>query len=134
MKRSAGILLYKKEDNKYLVLLAHFGGPYWEKQDIGAWSVQKGIVDEVEDRLFMLINSETLETTGFYSELQDRFVCIKKNACIRDGSFMNRFFETIQEEVYPFLESCANKRNQEEVEKQKEIRRILIEKINPNKK
>ena len=26
MKRSAGILLYKKEDNKYLVLLAHFGG------------------------------------------------------------------------------------------------------------
>lgn len=47
---------------------------------------------------------------------------------------MNRFFETIQEEVYPFLESCANKRNQEEVEKQKEIRRILIEKINPNKK
>ena len=31
---------------------------------------------------------------------------------------MNRFFETIQEEVYPFLESCANKRNQEEVEKQ----------------
>lgn len=95
--------------------------------------MKKEIVDEVEDRLFMLINSETLETTGFYSELQDRFVCIKeKNACIRDGSFMNRFFETIQEEVYPFLEFCANKRNQEEVEKQKEIRRILIEKINPN--
>lgn len=92
-------------------------------------------MDEVEDCLFMLINSETLETIGFYSELQDRFVCIKeKNACIWDGSFMNRFFETIQEEVYPFLESCANKRNQKEVEKQKEIRRILIEKINPNKK
>lgn len=27
MKRSAGILLYKKENNRYLVLLAHFGGP-----------------------------------------------------------------------------------------------------------
>lgn len=78
MKRSAGILLYKVDNNNFLVLLAHFGGPYWEKRDIGAWSVQKGIVDEVEDRLFMLINSETLETTGFYSELQDRFVCIKE--------------------------------------------------------
>lgn len=41
MKRSAGILLYKKENNRYLVLLAHFGGLYWEKQDKGAWSVQK---------------------------------------------------------------------------------------------
>ena len=50
MKRSAGILLYKVDNNNFLVLLAHFGGPYWEKRDIGAWSVQKGIVDEVEDR------------------------------------------------------------------------------------
>lgn len=48
MKRSAGILLYKKENNRYLVLLAHFGGPYWEKQDKGAWSVQKGIVEKGE--------------------------------------------------------------------------------------
>ena len=41
MKRSAGILLYKKENDNFLVLLAHFGGPYWEKKDKGAWSVQK---------------------------------------------------------------------------------------------
>ena len=34
MKRSAGILLYKKENNRYLVLLAHFGGLYWEKMCI----------------------------------------------------------------------------------------------------
>ena len=48
MKRSAGILLYKKENNSYLVLLAHFGGLYWEKKDKGAWSVQKGIVEDGE--------------------------------------------------------------------------------------
>ncbi|HIR48782.1 MAG TPA: NUDIX domain-containing protein [Candidatus Faecimonas gallistercoris] len=48
MKRSAGILLYKKENDQYLVLLTHFGGPYWEKQDKGAWSVQKGIVEKGE--------------------------------------------------------------------------------------
>ena len=60
-------------------------------------------MDEVEDRLFMLINSETLETIGFYSELQDRFVCIKeKNACIRDGSFMNRFLKQYKKKSIHF--------------------------------
>ena len=48
MKRSAGILLYKKENDNFLVLLTHFGGPYWEKKDKGAWSVQKGIVEDGE--------------------------------------------------------------------------------------
>ena len=48
MKRSTGILLYKKENDNFLVLLAHFGGPYWEKKDKGAWSVQKGIVEDGE--------------------------------------------------------------------------------------
>ena len=48
MKRSTGILLYKKENDNFLVLLTHFGGPYWEKKDKGAWSVQKGIVEDGE--------------------------------------------------------------------------------------
>lgn len=39
MKRSSGILLWKKENNQYYVLLTHFGGPYWDKLDKGAWSV-----------------------------------------------------------------------------------------------
>ena len=33
MKRSSGILLWKKENNQYYVLLTHFGGPYWDKLD-----------------------------------------------------------------------------------------------------
>lgn len=42
MKRSAGILTYKIENNEIKVLLCHFGGPYWENIDIGAWSIPKG--------------------------------------------------------------------------------------------
>lgn len=38
MKKSAGILLYKKEKEQIMVLLAHFGGPYWENKNQGAWS------------------------------------------------------------------------------------------------
>ncbi len=51
MKRSAGVLLYKKEKDEYFVLLAHFGGPYWQNQDKGAWSLTKGIVEENESVL-----------------------------------------------------------------------------------
>ena len=48
MRRSAGVLLWKKENNECFVLLTHFGGPYWENNDFGAWSIQKGLVEENE--------------------------------------------------------------------------------------
>lgn len=49
MKRSAGILAYKIEDNTLKVLLCHFGGPYWVNKDIGGWSIAKGEVSEGEE-------------------------------------------------------------------------------------
>ena len=49
MKQSAGILLYRKADEAVEVLLAHPGGPFWAKKDLGAWSIPKGEVDEGED-------------------------------------------------------------------------------------
>jgi predicted NUDIX family NTP pyrophosphohydrolase len=42
MKRSAGILMYKYRADELLVLLAHPGGPYWAKRDLGSWSIPKG--------------------------------------------------------------------------------------------
>lgn len=42
MKRSAGILIYKKENNEYKIFLAHMGGPYWEKVEDHSWSIPKG--------------------------------------------------------------------------------------------
>jgi len=41
-KRSAGILLYKRSAGGLLVLLAHPGGPFWQKRDLGAWTIPKG--------------------------------------------------------------------------------------------
>ncbi len=40
MKKSAGILPYKIEDNKIFVYLEHPGGPYWTGKD--KWSICKG--------------------------------------------------------------------------------------------
>jgi predicted NUDIX family NTP pyrophosphohydrolase len=49
MQRSAGILLYCLEENAPRVLLAHPGGPYFAKKDLGAWTIPKGLIDRGED-------------------------------------------------------------------------------------
>ncbi|KFI28290.1 NUDIX hydrolase [Haematobacter missouriensis] len=41
-RRSAGLLLYRRPPTGVEVLLVHPGGPYWRRQDAGAWSVPKG--------------------------------------------------------------------------------------------
>lgn len=51
MKRSAGILVYKRENNQLKVLLCHFGGPYRENMDIGGWSLSKGEVSFYESMI-----------------------------------------------------------------------------------
>ncbi|MDL2398317.1 NUDIX domain-containing protein [Rhizobium mayense] len=42
MKKSAGILMYRRMENDVLVLLVHPGGPFWRNRDEGAWSIPKG--------------------------------------------------------------------------------------------
>jgi predicted NUDIX family NTP pyrophosphohydrolase len=39
---SAGILLYRRRGEPVEVLLAHPGGPFWRRRDIGAWMLPKG--------------------------------------------------------------------------------------------
>ena len=51
LKKSAGILVYKLENNTPKVLLCHFGGPFWEGIDKGGWSIPKGELSEDEDIL-----------------------------------------------------------------------------------
>ena len=47
-KRSAGILLFKERGAGLRLLLVHPGGPFWAKNDEGAWSIPKGEYDEGE--------------------------------------------------------------------------------------
>jgi predicted NUDIX family NTP pyrophosphohydrolase len=49
VKRSAGILLYRRRKGHLEVLLAHPGGPFWKRKDLGAWSIPKGECDAGED-------------------------------------------------------------------------------------
>jgi len=42
-KQSAGLLMFRRLPGRPLeVLLAHPGGPFWAKKDLGAWTIPKG--------------------------------------------------------------------------------------------
>jgi predicted NUDIX family NTP pyrophosphohydrolase len=51
MTQSAGVLLFRRRGAAIEVLLAHPGGPIWQKRDEGAWTIPKGEPDEGEDLL-----------------------------------------------------------------------------------
>ena len=48
---SAGLLMYRIDDGKLQVLLAHPGGPFFKNKDDGAWSIPKGEIELEEDYL-----------------------------------------------------------------------------------
>ncbi|CAL9639005.1 hypothetical protein SUDANB145_06281 [Streptomyces sp. enrichment culture] len=48
MKRSAGLLLYRRTGADLEVLLGHMGGPFFARRDQGAWTVPKGEYEEDE--------------------------------------------------------------------------------------
>lgn len=48
MRRSAGILLFRRLDGGLEVLLVHPGGPFWRRKDEGAWSIPKGEYNDDE--------------------------------------------------------------------------------------
>ncbi len=49
---SAGLLCYRQDAHGALeVLLAHPGGPFFARKDVGAWGIPKGIVEAGEDLL-----------------------------------------------------------------------------------
>ncbi len=50
-KVSAGLLMYRREQDKLEFLLVHPGGPFWKAKDAGAWTIPKGELAENEDAL-----------------------------------------------------------------------------------
>jgi predicted NUDIX family NTP pyrophosphohydrolase len=61
---SAGILLFRRGAEGPEVLVAHPGGPYWQRQDYGSWSVPKGIAED-DEALEAVAAREFEEETGF---------------------------------------------------------------------
>ena len=60
---SAGLLMYRIQDGKLQVLLAHPGGPFFKNKDDGAWTIPKGEIEPGED-LLEAAKREFEEETG----------------------------------------------------------------------
>lgn len=74
MRKSYGILMYRRISGQPEFLLVHPGGPIYKNKDHGVWSVPKGEGDPGEDPLDTAIR-EFEEETGFrpagdFTELQ----------------------------------------------------------------
>jgi predicted NUDIX family NTP pyrophosphohydrolase len=50
-KVAAGLLLFRRKNDRVEVLLVHPGGPLWTRKDEGAWSIPKGEIEPGEDPL-----------------------------------------------------------------------------------
>ncbi|WP_437229886.1 NUDIX domain-containing protein [Planctomicrobium sp. SH661] len=49
---SAGLLMYHRPRGRGIeVLLAHPGGPYFRRKDLGSWTIPKGLIEPGEDPL-----------------------------------------------------------------------------------
>lgn len=62
MKVSAGLLLFRRREDRLEVLLAHPGGPFWATKDAGAWTIPKGELEDGEDPLRAAAREFTEET------------------------------------------------------------------------
>jgi predicted NUDIX family NTP pyrophosphohydrolase len=62
-RTSVGILLWRSRDGRLEVLLAHPGGPFWAKKDIGHWTIPKGEMEPGEE-LIAVARREFAEETG----------------------------------------------------------------------
>lgn len=74
MKTSAGILLFKREENNLFYFLVHPGGPFWKNKDAGAWSIPKGEVSPDEDLLERAL-IEFKEETG--QTIEGEFIALQ---------------------------------------------------------
>lgn len=63
MRKSAGLLVYRRIRNEVEFFLVHPGGPFWKNKDTGAWSIPKGEFLDEEDGL-VAAKREFEEETG----------------------------------------------------------------------
>jgi predicted NUDIX family NTP pyrophosphohydrolase len=64
VKRSAGLLMFRRTEAELEVFLVHPGGPFWAGKDAGAWTIPKGEYVDGEEPL-AAARREFQEETGF---------------------------------------------------------------------
>jgi predicted NUDIX family NTP pyrophosphohydrolase len=86
VRTSAGILLYRRlggPDGSLEVLLAHPGGPYFARRDLGDWTIPKGEPDAGETDLPAIGRREFEEETG--TEIDPAAPTIELGSIVQKG-------------------------------------------------
>lgn len=65
--------MFRRDNGKTEVLLAHPGGPFWKNKDAGAWTIPKGEIGEEES--LAAAKREFYEETGF--QVDGEFIPLK---------------------------------------------------------
>jgi predicted NUDIX family NTP pyrophosphohydrolase len=123
-KRSAGLLLYRRQWGVLEVFLVHPGGPFYANRDGGNWSVPKGECDPGEDAP-AAARREFNEETGFTArgpllpltplkqksgKLIEAFACegeADPYACISNTFAMEWPPHSGQTQEFPEVDRCA---------------------------
>src|SRR5436190_20352921 len=84
---SAGLLMFRRREERTQVLMAHPGGPFWKNKDDGAWSIPKGEVEDDEDVLDAA-RREFAEETG--AQLCGEFRALAPRR-LRSGKLVHAF-------------------------------------------
>lgn len=74
MRKSAGILLFRRTNKFIEFFLVHPGGPFWKGKDKGAWSIPKGEFVDGEEPL-SAAKREFEEETG--QKIDGEFIALK---------------------------------------------------------
>lgn len=74
MRKSAGLLVFRKTNGLPEIFLVHPGGPFWKGKDKGAWSIPKGEFGDDEEAL-AAAQREFKEETG--QEVNGDFIELK---------------------------------------------------------
>lgn len=72
MKKSAGVLVYRKKNNKIEILLVHPGGPFWQNKDENSWSIPKGEIEDEDINIKETAIREFEEETGLKINEEDK--------------------------------------------------------------
>jgi predicted NUDIX family NTP pyrophosphohydrolase len=83
MKKSAGLLIYRKKNGKIQVFLVHPGGPFWKNKDLNSWSIPKGEIEneenlkntairEFEEETGMVLTDEDKEKIFYFGEVKSK--------------------------------------------------------------
>lgn len=62
MKKSSGLLVWRKKKDSIEILLVHHGGPFWKNKDKNAWSIPKGEIEPKENPLKAAVREFEEET------------------------------------------------------------------------